>query len=179
MSWQNVHQAFLIQKLQTSNKKCLPLREEPTEVVQEGDWKLLKLHPAEALTMNLRAYVTNILPMLKCLMDFQTTNGKSMILWYVTSSVAKWKDAYASDILYSIHTSPFEAAYCHMQEYTPCEPQMWLQLSSFKVAWSTSRTKRYVLLRHDTYGQHGSSQVPSTTCQHGTTLFASMALRGE
>ena len=78
-------------------------------------------------------------------MDFETTNGRSMLLKYVTSYVSKWKDAYNNDALYSPHTTPYQAAYRHIREMEPCEPEMWFQLTSMKCSWTNSRTKEYVV----------------------------------
>jgi hypothetical protein len=49
-------------------------------------------HSAEAFALNLKAYISTVLPMLKCLMDFQITDGRAMLLKYVTScyEVARW-----------------------------------------------------------------------------------------
>ena len=64
---------------------------------------------------------------------------------YVTSYVSKWKDAYNNDALYSPHTTPYQAAYRHIREMEPCEPEMWFQLTSMKCSWTNSRTKEYVV----------------------------------
>ena len=78
-------------------------------------------------------------------MDFQLTDGKAMILRYVTSYVSKWHNAYDNNALYSAHVTPFQAAYRHVKELKPCEPEMWLFMSSMKMSWSKSRTKDFVV----------------------------------
>ena len=118
---------------------------EPTEFVEENNRVKLSLHyPPEAFAMNLRAYLSTVLPALKCRMDVQLTDGKAMILRYVTSYVSKWHDGYSNQGLYSMHVTPYQAAYRHLREMQPCEPEMWLHMTSQKIAWSASRTKRYV-----------------------------------
>ena len=76
-------------------------------------------------------------------MDIQFADGKAMLLRYVTSYVSKWKDAYSNDALYSHHVTPYQAAYRHLEEMQPCEPEMWLQMSPIKFSWSNCRTKNH------------------------------------
>ena len=72
-----------------------------------------------------------------------------MILRYVTSYVSKWKDAYSNRALYSTNVGPYQAAYRHVKEMQPCEPEMWLSMTSIKMSWSNSRTKEYVVPNAD------------------------------
>jgi hypothetical protein len=52
---------------------------------------ILRKHSSEAFALNLKAYISTILPMLKCLMDFEITDGRAMLLKYVTCyEVARW-----------------------------------------------------------------------------------------
>ena len=53
-------------------------------------------HSEQDFVANLWAYVDTISSFLKCSMDVQTGNGKLMVLRYVASYVAKWKDSFAS-----------------------------------------------------------------------------------
>jgi hypothetical protein len=136
--------AFLVHKLQRSDKNALSLNDEPTSVQTVNNESILKIsHPADAFAMNLRGYIQTILPTLCCRMDVQTTDGNGMILRYVTSYVSKWKDAYDNELLYSSIVTPYQAAYSHIKQMVPCEPEMWLHLSSLKMSWSSSRTKEY------------------------------------
>ena len=100
--------------------------------------------------MNLRAYIDPILPTLKCSMDYQITDGNAMLLRYVTSYVTKWQDASHIDSLYSYKLQDYKAAVKHLMSNRPAEPEMWLELSSKKVAWMCSRTKRYNVPTSDT-----------------------------
>ena len=102
-------------------------------------------HPAEELALNLRAYISTVLPALQCSMDFQTTDGRAMLLRYVTSYVTKNQDGIDSDSLYSQHISGGQAATRYIMDMKPAEPEMWLALSSTKISWSPSRTKRYII----------------------------------
>jgi hypothetical protein len=87
--------AFLVHKLQPSDKNALPLNDETTSIDIVNSNRILNIsHPAEAFAINLRGYIQTSLPTLSCRMDVQTTDGKGMILRYVTSYVSKWKDAY-------------------------------------------------------------------------------------
>lgn len=78
-------------------------------------------------------------------MDVQFTDGKGMILQYVTSYVTKWQDAFNNDALFSPHVSGFKAALRHLQSVEICEPEMYLQMSSIKMAWTPTRTKRFAV----------------------------------
>ena len=139
---------FLADKLQKSDKKsaCLNLQREPTHIENNNNDDVLSIiHPANAFAKNLRAYIDTLLPTLKCSMDVQTTDGRSMLLRYVSSYVSKWHDAVDVDSLYSQHVSAHQAAFRYLCNLKPCEPEMWLALSSVKIAWSSSRTKRYIV----------------------------------
>ena len=78
-------------------------------------------------------------------MDFQTTEGRAMLLRYVTSYLTKCQDGVETSPLYSSHISDGQAAVCYVMDMKPAEPEMWLSLSSTKVSWSSSRTKRYIV----------------------------------
>jgi hypothetical protein len=77
-------------------------------------------------------------------MDVQTTYGRQL-RHYVTSYVSKWKDVYANEALYSSQVLPYQAAYRHVSQLQPCEPEMWLCMSPIKFAWSSSGTKDYTV----------------------------------
>lgn len=139
---------FLAQRLQKSKDKSpfLAVQSEPTHVRNVSCKDVLSvIHPANAFANNLRAYFDTVLPTLKCSMDVQTTDGKSMVLKYVTSYVSKWHDAVSIDSLYSPNVSGHQTAFRYLKSLTPCEPEMWMTLSTVKIAWSCSRTKRYVV----------------------------------
>ena len=68
-----------------------------------------------------------------------------MLLKYVTSYVTKNKDGIDTNSLYSYHVSGGQAAIHYVMDITPAEPEMWLALSSTKISWSSSRTKRYIV----------------------------------
>ena len=81
-------------------------------------------------------------------MDIQTSDGKGMLLRYAASYVSKWHDAFNSDAMFSIRTGPYQAAYRHLRGLRPREPEMWMSLSTKKIAWSQSRTKQFSLISH-------------------------------
>ena len=130
--------------LQPSDKPGVPLFEQKTRVHMENGKQILdSFHPSEAFTNNLRAYISTVLPALKCRMDIQTSDGKGMLLRYVASYVSKWHDAFNSDVMFSIRTGPYQAVYRHLRGLRPREPEMWMSLSAKKLAWSQSRTKQF------------------------------------
>jgi hypothetical protein len=80
-------------------------------------------------------------------MDFQTSDGRGMVLKYVSSYVSKTHDTVNTDGLYSYHVDPHQAAYRFISVMRPSEPEMWLSMTSYKQAWSSSRTKKFVVPR--------------------------------
>ncbi len=63
---------------------------------------------------------------------------------YVTNYISKFKDPQSTESLYSTFLVPAAAAYHHLRDMKPCEPEMVMTLSSFKMAWSNNGTKSYV-----------------------------------
>ena len=134
MPWDNPDLAYLASDLQNSNSSALRLKTTATEVTSDqGTPSLSFYHPADAFELNLRAYISTLLPSLKCRMDVQSSDGKAMILKYVASYVSKWHDAYSNDALFSLHVGPYQAAYRHLRALRPLEPEMWMSLSSQKI----------------------------------------------
>lgn len=65
--------------------------EDKTTVATYGAGQILNLfHPAEAFARNVRAYVSTLLPALKCMMDVQSSDGNGLLLKYAASYVSKW-----------------------------------------------------------------------------------------
>ena len=54
--------------------------------------------------------------------------------------VTKAHDAYNSDALYTVHTTPYQAAFRYLKEMAPLEPEMWLSLAK-KNSLDTSSVK--------------------------------------
>lgn len=176
--YENKELAFLVKKLQPSDKDVLPLNNNATSFETINDKKVLHIsHPAESFAMNLRGYIETILPTLSCRMDVQTTDGKGMILRYVTSYVSKWHDAFSNDALYSTHVAPYQAAYVHVKQMKPCEPEMWLHLASIKMSWTCSRTKEYIVPLSSTIGNNTIHAKYLTRPRSMTNLSFLMWLR--
>ena len=122
--YEDPHTASLVHKLQPSDSTCLQVNKETTSLQQSPCPTLSLYYPQESFDLNLRAYIYTIIPALASRMDFQLTNGKAMILRYVTSYVSMWKDAYSNCALYSTNVGPYQAAYRHLKEMEQCEPEM-------------------------------------------------------
>ena len=123
--------SYLAWKHQGSDKPSyfLNLQEQQTFFENKGEQAILHLkHPADAFALNLRAYISTLLPALQCSMDFQTTDGRAMLLSYVTSYVTEWQDGLGADALYSYHISGGQAAIRFVMDMKPAEPKMWLAL---------------------------------------------------
>ena len=144
--WVDIDSAYLVYSLQKSDKDSLPIYNDKTNVVtQDSGTKINICHPKEAFEHNIRAYISTILPALQCRMDVQSSDGHGLLLKYVSSYVTKAHDAYQSECLYSPHTSPYQAAFRHLKEMAPLEPEMWLSLSSKKIAWTPHRQKKFTV----------------------------------
>lgn len=141
--WSEPELAHLVHKLQPSDKGALPQNDGPSELLDFDGQPCLRLHhPADAFAANLRAYISTLVPALKCRMDVQTSDGNLMLLKYVTSYVAKCHDNQMTEALYSNQVNPFQAAYRHLRVLTPLEPEMLMALTSKRVAYTPSRTKK-------------------------------------
>lgn len=118
--------AFLIYDLQQSHKTVLPLNEHPTCLtIDDAGKSHLSLHyPHSAFVLKLRAYISSVLPFLKCRMDVQFSDHCGMLMRYVTNYVSKFKDSQSTESLYSTRLVPAEAAYRHLRDMKPCEPEM-------------------------------------------------------
>lgn len=124
--WENADLAFEVADLQPSTKDAFPLKESPTTITVNNQLSLY--HPVDAFTMNLRAYLSTVIPFLHCRMDVQVTDHKSV--------VSKFHDERVRDSLYSRHVTPYMAAYRHLSDMKPLEPEMVISLSSDKPAWT-------------------------------------------
>jgi len=71
-------------------------------------------HPVDAYVRNIRGYLSPILQALNCRMDVQSTNGRNMLLRYVTSYVTKSNDTHLMDIQFSSYVLPYIAAFRHL-----------------------------------------------------------------
>ncbi|KAK3728298.1 hypothetical protein QZH41_001228 [Actinostola sp. cb2023] len=144
--WTDVHNAFLVQDLQSSKSNALPLWDGPTRVIKEiGDSEVLRIsHPLDAFVRNIRGYLASVLPALQCRMDVQVTDQRAMILRYVTSYVSKSNDSQLMMEMFSTEVTPYMAAYRHLTSLRPCEPEMILQMSTVKLAWTSRTTKKLV-----------------------------------
>jgi len=106
--WTDVHNAFLVQDLQSSKSNALPLWDGPTRVIKEiGDSEVLRIsHPIDAFVRNIRGYLASVLPALQCSMDVQVTDQRAMILRYVTSYVSKSNDSQLMMEMFSTEVTP-------------------------------------------------------------------------
>ena len=73
-------------------------------------------------------------------MNVQFSDLSGMLMRHVSNYISKYKDSQTTKSLHSA-----QAAYCHLCNMKPCEPEMVITLSSIKMAWSNS-TKSYVPL---------------------------------
>ena len=45
-------------------------------------------------------------------------------------------------LLFSVHIGPYEGGYRYLRGLRPLQPQMWMSLTSKKISWSQSQTKK-------------------------------------
>ena len=146
--WSNKLLAQQVLHLQPSDKPGVFLSTRNKSFKSQWQTIITIVSSFKAFAKFLRAYVSTILPSLKCRMDIQTSDGKGMLLRYAASCVSKWHDAFNSDAMFSIRTGPYQAAYRHLRGLRPREPEMWMSLSTKKIAWSQSRTKQFSPISH-------------------------------
>ena len=114
--WENPNLAFHIYKLQQSDKGVLEYNDSPTKFENMNGNEVLQLyHPQEVFALNLRCYLSTVVPALRCGMDLQFGDGNDMLFRYVSSYVSKRQDAYSCEKLFSKATSPYQAAYRHIK----------------------------------------------------------------
>jgi len=141
----NVEEAFLVYDLQKSSRSALPLRQGPNEVLTENN-ETHSLSPhadGQRMQPPCVCAVQALTGSFQCSMDLQSSDGKAMLLKYVTSYVAKCHDAVKTQQLYSVGFGAYQAATSFLKNVHPLEPEMVLQLMSMKIAWSNSRTKTF------------------------------------
>lgn len=144
--------SYLVHKLQPSNKRSYFLsmqNEESFFEFKDGKYVHHLKHPPEEFALKLRAYIATVVPALECRMDYQTTDGLAMLLRYVTSYVTKSHDSNNLDGLYSYKLAGHQAAIRYLLRNNPAEPEMWFFMFPKKIAWTCSRTKRYVVPSRD------------------------------
>lgn len=98
-------------------------------------------YTADDHARNIRAYVTTLLGTLRCRINIQSSDGRSTVLRYVSSY-----DVPTNKALYSAHLMGYQAAASFLRTVQPLEPEMFLQLTSIKQAWSSACTKWFVVL---------------------------------
>ena len=89
IQWGNKEEAFSVYDLQKSRTSILPVRQGPNE-----SCKTVERHTS-------RACIPALTGSLQCSMDVQSSDGKGMLLKYVTSCVAKCHDVVKTQQLYS------------------------------------------------------------------------------
>ena len=76
----------------------------------------------------LRAYIIDLIASLACHMDVLSTDGRGMLLRYVSSYVPKFSDSFTSEWLNEA-CSGYEVSRRVLTDYHPLEPEMVLQLA--------------------------------------------------
>ena len=74
--WSSAELAHQVHSLQHSNEGALPRNNGPSELLDVNGQPCLCLHnPEDAFVLNLRVYISTLLPALTCHMDVQTSDG--------------------------------------------------------------------------------------------------------
>ncbi len=103
----------------------------------DNEARLLKLHHSKSdfATKNkngekqgVRAYIIDLLSTLRCHVDVQASDGKGMLLKYVSGYVPKFSDSFSTEWL-SDKVSDYVVARRVLIDYHPLEPEMTLQLA--------------------------------------------------
>ena len=92
---------------------------------REGDYCR---HTVAGQAEGVRAYIVDLLAGLHCHVDVQASDGRGMLLKYVSGYVPKFSDSFASDWLQD-SCSDYAVAKKVLTDYHPLEPEMTLQLA--------------------------------------------------
>ncbi|CAK0818116.1 unnamed protein product, partial [Prorocentrum cordatum] len=115
---------------QTSTHGSHPWPERKEESTWDERGKTLRLHhTARDLHHKLRAYMPAVIAGMKSHMDVQTSDGRGMLLRYVSSYTAKFSDQFSSEWL-NDEASDYAISRRILTEFHPLEPEMWLQLAA-------------------------------------------------
>ena len=135
-----------VNKFQKGHKSLLPIHHVATSVVGEGDNSYVLLsQTSESFTKGLRGYIDTVLCAIQCSMDVQSTNGRAMLLKYVSSYVSKAKESFHSDALYCSSLSPSTTAIKFAVSLDIWKPEMLALLSSKKLSWTNATRKACAL----------------------------------
>ena len=103
-------------------------------------WQCIVQHNADALD--------TLSP--KCSMDVQITDGSDMLMWYIfLVLVSEWSYLSDSAALFTRGLNAHQATFRYLRNLRLCKAEMYTTLASFKVAWSSRRTKCYTLRNLD------------------------------
>ena len=90
----------------------------------------LKLfHTAEDAEQGVRAFMPEVMRVLKCHQDVQQSDGRGLLLRYVASYVPKFSDSFAAEWLNDA-ASAYAVPRRILFDYHPLEPEMWLSLAA-------------------------------------------------
>lgn len=125
--WSSPEEAFLVANLQSSNKTVLPVNLADTRVENTGYGQDFRFRYTTAdNAKNIRAYASTLLGSLHCRVDLQSSDGKGMLLKYVSSYVSKCHDSIRAEQLYSPDLGAFQAVTSFLKTMEPLEPEMVL-----------------------------------------------------
>ena len=124
--------AFLVFRIQPSDKDCpfLLVSNEPNHCVDE---RIVLYHTEEDKAVNLRAYISTVLPVINSRMDVQASDGKAALMRYVSSYISKL--THTTDILRSTKTTAFQVAVPFLIDLHPGEPEMAMAFSSISMSY--------------------------------------------
>ena len=120
----------IVKKHQCSDtpSPCLKVQNDNTFVHDQDD--TIHIHcPADAFALNMRAYISSLLPALQCSMDVQCSNGKGMLLKIChLPYFSKWQNTFNGDSLFNRNIHATHIALQHLITLKVCEPVMWFLL---------------------------------------------------
>jgi hypothetical protein len=104
-------------------------------------------HTQEDASEGVRGYFTPVLDALRCHQDAQVTQGRGLLLSYVTKYVAKWSDSSYNEWMSDLASV---TSLCRkvLFEYHPKEPEMALQLAGLTSLGSGGLFQNVSRLRH-------------------------------
>ena len=106
-----------------------PVRNEENAYVEATD-KLVLRHTDQDKLLGIRAYIPEVMDVLKCHQDVQVDRGTGLLLKYAATYLPKFSDGPGRELM-DTASSAYGAARRVLFTFHPGEPEMWLQLAQY------------------------------------------------
>ena len=145
--------AFLVHRLQKSDCPARFLKQSNDENYIDEHGNIILKHSQQDINVNLRAYIKTLLPLLKCRMDVQASDGNSALLQYTASYASKL--THSREIERNIESTAFQVALPFLIENTPGLTEMAMTFGPTSMTYcNRSRVKVTPPVREEFLDNH-------------------------